>query len=60
MYICPTCGKEVPTEVEIVKHFLSCWKEHNPRHKSNSAPHSESTTTQINSDVLEFFANYES
>ena len=60
MYICPTCGKEVSTESEIVKHFLSCWKKHNPQHQSNSAPHSESTTTQINSDVLEFFANYES
>ena len=60
MYICPTCGKELPTEPEIVKHFLACWKEHNPHHKSKPAPHSESTNTQINSDVMEFFAKYES
>ena len=60
MYICPACGKELPTEPEIVKHFLACWKEHNPRHKSKSAPHSVLTDTQINSDVMEFFAKYES
>ena len=60
MYICPTCSKEFPTESEIVKHFLTCWKEHNPSHKSKPAPHTESTTTQMNSDVMEFFAKYES
>ena len=60
MYICSTCGKELPTEPKIVKHFLTCWKEHNPRHKSKSVPHSESTNTQINSDMKEFFARYES
>lgn len=60
MYICPICGKELPTESEIVKHFLACWKEYNPHHKSKPAPHNESTNTQINSDVMEFFTKYES
>lgn len=60
MYICPTCAKELPTEQEIVKHFLICWKEKNPNHKSKSAPHSELTNIQINLDMKEFFARYES
>lgn len=65
MYICPTCAKELPTEQEIVKHFLFCWKGKNPNHKSKSASHTESTNIQVNSDILVFFAqfgenNYES
>lgn len=60
MYICPTCGKELPTESEIVKHFLKCWKEKNPYHESKEAPHSESIIKQVNSNIMEFFAKYES
>lgn len=56
MYICPTCNKEFNTESAIQKHFLSCWKEQHPYHKSKSAPHSEDVVTrEVNDDVINFF-----
>ena len=56
MYICPTCSKEFYTEQEIQKHFLTCWKEQHPFHKSKSAPHSEDIEVrQVNDDVMKFF-----
>lgn len=56
MYICPTCNKQFNTEEEITKHSLKCWREHNPNHKSKSAPHSEDVVIRnINSDIFEFF-----
>ena len=56
MYICPTCNKEFNTEQAIQKHFLACWKEQHPFHKSKSAPHSENVETrQVDNDVMNFF-----
>jgi len=56
MFICPTCNKEFYTEQAIQKHFLSCWKEKHPYHKSKSAPHSEDIETrEINEDIMNFF-----
>ena len=59
MYICPTCEKEFLTEPEVVKHFLKCWKEKNPHHKSKDAPRSaDIITTHTNLDVTEFFTQF--
>lgn len=56
MYICPICSKEFEEEDRIVKHLLSCWREHNPNHKSKNAPRSEDTETRnINNDMQAFF-----
>ena len=56
MYICPTCRKQFNTEDEIAKHFLGCWKSHNPNHKSKSAPRGEDKTERnINEGILNFF-----
>ena len=56
MYICPVCEKEFNTESMIQRHFLSCWKEQHPYHKSKSAPHSvDIETREVNNDVLNFF-----
>lgn len=58
MYICPTCNQEFKTEMAIQKHFLSCWKEKNPYHQSQSAPQSESVTRKVNDDVVSFFNSF--
>lgn len=59
MYICPTCGAEFSTEEKIQKHFLSCWKEHHPYHKSKDAPRSEDINTrEINGEMAEFFGSF--
>jgi len=56
MFICPTCGKEFNTEELIQKHFLACWKEQHPYHKSKDAPRSEDIVTrEINDDIINFF-----
>lgn len=56
MYICPVCGFSFGKEEAIQKHFLACWKERNPNHKSAPAPRSEDiNTTQIDDGVLDFF-----
>ena len=58
IYICPTCGKELDSEEETTKHFLKCWKENNPHHKSKPAPRSEDITMiEVNEDVKKFFAS---
>ena len=60
MYICPTCYKEFKKEEILVKHFLKCWKEKNPYHKSKSAPHSEDVNTrEVNEDIMNFFASFQ-
>ncbi len=57
MYICPTCRKSFNTEEDIGKHFLRCWQQHNPNHKSKPAPRSEDKTERkVNDSVLNFFA----
>ena len=56
MYICPTCSKEIETEDALTKHFLKCWKEKNPCHRSKSAPHSaDINTREDDNDILNFF-----
>ena len=56
MYICPTCGKEIETELGIQKHYLLCWKELHPYHKGKSAPKGKDTETKVvSSDIMAFF-----
>ena len=59
MYICPVCNKEFPTEDIVVKHYLKCWKEKHPHHKSKAAPCSEDRNTrEISADVMNFFNSF--
>ena len=59
MYICPVCNKEFDTEDLITKHFLKCWKDKHPCHKSKTAPRSEDITTRkINDDMANFFNSF--
>jgi len=56
MYICPTCGNTFVTEEMITRHFLKCWRKHNPNHKSKPAPCKGNTTQrEMNDDVANFF-----
>lgn len=59
MYICPTCNKQFNNADDIAKHSLKCWKEHNPNHKSKSAPHSEDIIEhKMNDDIFKFFEGF--
>ena len=59
MFICPTCGKEFKTEEMIRRHFLQCWYEQHPYHKSKDAPRSNDIETrEVNEDVLNFFNSF--
>jgi len=59
-YICPTCGKQFETDIEVSQHFLKCWKENNPHHKSKSAPRSEDKNIrEVNEDITAFFKSFE-
>ena len=59
MYICPTCGKPFETDDVLTKHFLKCWKEQHPYHKSKPAPRSEDINTrEANDEVLDFFKSF--
>lgn len=59
VYICPTCGKEFDIESKIQKHFLQCWKEQHPYHKSKDAPRGKDVTTrEVNDDVMNFFNSF--
>jgi len=56
MYICPVCSKGFKTEETIQKHFLACWKEEHPYHKSKSAPRGKDVEVrQVNDDIANFF-----
>ena len=56
MYICPTCGKQYEAEDVLTKHFLKCWKEQHPYHKSKPAPRSADIyTMEANDEILSFF-----
>jgi len=56
MFICPICRKEFTQESEMSKHLLVCWKQHNPNHKSNPAPHSEDIVTRnVSASIADFF-----
>lgn len=60
MFICPTCSKEFKTEEMIRSHFLSCWQEVHPYHKSKDAPRSaDIVTREVNDDVMNFFKSLE-
>ena len=60
MYFCPTCGKQSDTEDALVAHYLKCWKEKNPNHKSKSAPRSEDiNTVEVSDDILNFFSSFQ-
>ncbi len=59
MFICPTCGKQFDMENTLVKHYMRCWKERNPNHKSKPAPRSEDVNTrEDNQDILDFFNSF--
>lgn len=56
MYICPTCNRKFEKEEIFQKHFLTCWKEQNPYHKSKPAPRGEDIETRkISNDIVNFF-----
>lgn len=60
MYICPICKCEFEDEKEsrMSRHFLKCWKENNPNHKTNSIEPSETIETrEENKDITDFFAS---
>ena len=60
MYICPICKCEFEDEKEsrMSRHFLKCWKENNPNHKTNSIESSETIETRKeNKDITDFFAS---
>lgn len=60
MYICPICKCEFEDEKEsrMSRHFLKCWKEKNPNHKTNSIEPSETIETRKESkDIIDFFAS---
>ena len=60
MYICPICKCEFEDEKEsrMSRHFLKCWKESNPNHKTNSIEPSETIETrEVNKDITDFFAS---
>lgn len=60
MFICPTCEKGFSTEQEVVKHYLSCWKKHNPVHKPTAAPRKEDIEIRdVDENTLNFFASLE-
>lgn len=56
MFVCTICHKKFTTEEELVKHFLPCWKDKNPSHKSTDAHKSEDIEQRnINNDMINFF-----
>jgi hypothetical protein len=60
MYVCPVCSREYNDSDSVVKHYLKCWKEHNPHQKSKSAPHSQDITTrEVNEDVMNLFSLFQ-
>lgn len=59
MFICPTCSKEFKTEQSIQKHFLACWKEQHPYHKTKSAPRGiDKETIEVNNDIMNFLKSF--
>lgn len=59
MYICPTCGRTFGKEEGIQKHFLSCWREQHPGHKSKAAPRGEDIIiSDTPNSVFDFFNSF--
>ena len=41
---------------DITKHFMKCWKDNNPHHKSKPAPRSaDVNVSTANDDIIQFF-----
>ena len=57
-FICPICNKEFNKEDKTVSHFLSCWKEHYPCHKSKSVQRTEKETRETNEGIEKFFNSF--
>ncbi len=56
MFICPVCYKKFQTEELVKNHFMQCWKEQHPYHKSKDAPRSKNIETkEVNDDIMNFF-----
>jgi hypothetical protein len=56
LFVCPTCGKEFVKEELVQKHFLACWQEQHPYHKSKDAPRSKDIEIrEVNNDIADFF-----
>ncbi len=56
VYICPTCNKEFSTTEGVSAHYLKCWKNNNPHHKSKPAPRSKDIIiNEISEDIMAFF-----
>lgn len=61
MYICPECNREFGSEEGIRKHFLACWREQHPGHKSNAAPRSDDIIIRSEEEeVINFFRRFKS
>ena len=59
MFVCSTCGKQFETKEALTNHFMKCWKEKHPYHKSKPAPRSEDINTrEDNQDILDFFNSF--
>ena len=59
MYICSVCSCKFESRENLTTHFLKCWKEKNPNHKSKSAPRSEDVNTREDEDdILSFFNSF--
>jgi hypothetical protein len=59
MFICPTCKRKFEKEENLTKHFLICWREQHPFHKSKEAPREEDIETrEVNEDILNFFNSF--
>ena len=56
MFICPVCSKKFKEKEALVKHYLICWREHNPNHKPKDAPKSQDVEIRhMTDDTLSFF-----
>lgn len=56
MYICPTCNRQFNREEDVAAHFLKCWKDKNPNHKSKPAPRSDDIINrQMDDSIASFF-----
>ena len=59
MFVCSTCGKQFDTKDALTNHFMKCWKEQHPYHKSKPAPRSEDINTrEDNQEILNFFQSF--
>ena len=56
MYFCPVCNRSFEKEGGVRRHYLACWREHNPSAKSTPAPHLQDVSVSFaDDDVMRFF-----